>query len=221
MSPKKDPLHVWLRLCRAVTPLTDGLPDNPTSQELDIHCRPRTLEEMIATRPGNVVPWRDKTCSACSPQAAASRPGLSKLARNLGTPCGSAAPLCGMAAPFRRSAPVSSSSAPPGRLSLPGGAEEVGCLSPAPERRSLSAQQAAKPQIIVNRGQRSLDKPASRPPLHPRPELGYYRWAHFSLDRDGSGDIVWLSYKSAGERAYAWQADNTAQRSQLGDGARH
>ncbi len=29
--------------------------DNPTSWELDIHCSPRSLEEMIATRPGNVV----------------------------------------------------------------------------------------------------------------------------------------------------------------------
>ena len=30
-------------------------PDNPTSWELDIHCSPRSLEEMIAARPGNVV----------------------------------------------------------------------------------------------------------------------------------------------------------------------
>ena len=30
-------------------------PDNPTSWELDIHCSPKSLEEMIAARPGNVV----------------------------------------------------------------------------------------------------------------------------------------------------------------------
>jgi predicted dehydrogenase len=30
-------------------------PDNPTSWELDIHCSPRSLEDMIAARPGNVV----------------------------------------------------------------------------------------------------------------------------------------------------------------------
>jgi predicted dehydrogenase len=30
-------------------------PDNPTHWELDIHCSPRSLEEMIAARPGNVV----------------------------------------------------------------------------------------------------------------------------------------------------------------------
>src|SRR5208282_2985888 len=30
-------------------------PDNPTRWELDIHCSPRSLEEMIAARPGNVV----------------------------------------------------------------------------------------------------------------------------------------------------------------------
>ena len=30
-------------------------PVNPTSWELDIHCSPRSLEEMIAARPGNVV----------------------------------------------------------------------------------------------------------------------------------------------------------------------
>jgi predicted dehydrogenase len=30
-------------------------PDNPTSWELDIHCSPRSLEEMVAARPGNVV----------------------------------------------------------------------------------------------------------------------------------------------------------------------
>jgi len=30
-------------------------PGNPTSWELDIHCSPRSLEEMIAVRPGNVV----------------------------------------------------------------------------------------------------------------------------------------------------------------------
>jgi len=28
---------------------------NPTSWELDVHCSPRSLEEMLATRPGNVV----------------------------------------------------------------------------------------------------------------------------------------------------------------------
>ena len=30
-------------------------PDNPTRWELDIHCSPRPLEEMVAARPGNVV----------------------------------------------------------------------------------------------------------------------------------------------------------------------
>jgi predicted dehydrogenase len=30
-------------------------PDNPTNWELDIHCSPYSLEEMIAARPGNVV----------------------------------------------------------------------------------------------------------------------------------------------------------------------
>jgi len=30
-------------------------PENPTTWELDIHCSPRPLEEMVAARPGNVV----------------------------------------------------------------------------------------------------------------------------------------------------------------------
>ena len=49
-------------------------------------------------------------------------------------------------------------SAPSGRLSLPDGAEGVGWGSPAPERRSLSAQQAAKPQVIGKSPGRNLDK---------------------------------------------------------------
>ena len=59
-------------------------------------------------------------------------------------------------------------SAPAGRLSLPGGAEEVCQDTRATERRSLSAQRAAEPQVAAQRSERDLDKhgaPARRLPL--------------------------------------------------------
>jgi hypothetical protein len=54
--------------------------------------------------------------------------------------------------------PISSPSAPSGRLSLPDGAEGVGWGSPTTERPSLSAQQAAKPQVICHSPDRDMDK---------------------------------------------------------------
>jgi len=50
-------------------------------------------------------------------------------------------------------------SAQAGRLSLPAGAEEVVRETRATERRSLSAQRAAEPQVAARRIERGLDKP--------------------------------------------------------------
>src|SRR5208283_4689668 len=66
--------------------------------------------------------------------------------------------LQGKAPTFRPSVPIVSPSAPPGRLSLPGGAEGVGWCYPGSERQSLSAQQAAKPQMAPRLFDRNLDK---------------------------------------------------------------
>jgi hypothetical protein len=57
----------------------------------------------------------------------------------------------------------SSSSAPAERLSLPAGAEEVGQDTRATERRSLSAQRAAEPQVAARRSERDLDKHGAPP----------------------------------------------------------
>jgi hypothetical protein len=48
-----------------------------------------------------------------------------------------------------------------------------------------------------------------------------YNFPHFSLDRAESADIIRLPYKCARGNVSAWQAPFTAQKSQLGDGARY
>jgi hypothetical protein len=60
---------------------------------------------------------------------------------------------------FLANADPSSSSAPAGRLSLPAGAEEVLQELRLSERQSLSANQAAQPQIILGIVERNSDKP--------------------------------------------------------------
>jgi RND family efflux transporter MFP subunit len=77
---------------------------------------------------------------------------------------GSAAPLCGKPPAFRPAPDPSSSSAQAERLSLPACAEEVLQDTCPSERRSLSAQQAAEPQVIAARIERNLDKPERRSP---------------------------------------------------------
>jgi hypothetical protein len=72
--------------------------------------------------------------------------------------------LCGRAMPFRPSPHILSSSTPPGRHSLPGGVEELSWWSPATERRSLSAQQAAEPHVAPQSPDGNLDKPGFAPP---------------------------------------------------------
>jgi len=58
--------------------------------------------------------------------------------------------LCGKASPFRAILRLLfSASAPAGRLSLPAGGEKVLQDAGAPERRSLSAQQAAEPLVTA------------------------------------------------------------------------
>jgi hypothetical protein len=51
------------------------------------------------------------------------------------------------------------------RLSLPAGEERVWSGHPPTERQSLSAQQAAKPHVLVCGFERSLDKPGAELPL--------------------------------------------------------
>ena len=72
---------------------------------------------------------------------------------------GSAALTCGKPPAFRQMLAYSPSSAQAGRLSLPACAEEFTQEASPSERRSLSASQAAEPQVIVERVGRNLDKP--------------------------------------------------------------
>ena len=91
--------------------------------------------------------------------------GLSKSrARSDGFPTqadgsgGSAAPTCGKALAFREMSPPLSPSAQAGRLSLPACAEGKVQDALRSERQSLSASQAAEPQVVVNGIERNLDK---------------------------------------------------------------
>ena len=54
--------------------------DHPTNWELDIHCSPRSLEEMIAARPGNVVVLAGRNRSKISKIKASLEAGLNVLA---------------------------------------------------------------------------------------------------------------------------------------------
>jgi uncharacterized protein (TIGR00297 family) len=73
---------------------------------------------------------------------------LPKSANHVGTQSGSAAPTCGKP-PASRSMPhPMSTSAQAGRLSLPACAEVVDHGARPPERQSLSASQAAEPQVV-------------------------------------------------------------------------
>jgi hypothetical protein len=95
---------------------------------------------------------------------------LSKLGAHASAECGCATPLCGKPVAFRAMPNPWSSSAQAGRLSLPACAEEVLQDARPAERRSLSAQQAAKPHVIVNRIERNLEKPDMLPSA-PRAEF--------------------------------------------------
>jgi hydrogenase maturation protein HypF len=85
-------------------------------------------------------------------------PGLPELPAHADARSGSAAVTCGKPLAFRPVPPPSPSSTPSGRLSLPDGVEEVVQDARPSERRSLSASQAAEPQVVVNRLDRSLGK---------------------------------------------------------------
>jgi len=78
---------------------------------------------------------------------------------------GFAAPPCGKPAAFRPMPPPLSSSAQAGRLSPPACAEEILHDARPSERRSLSANQAAEPQVIDDGVEHNLDKPRACPTL--------------------------------------------------------
>jgi transcription-repair coupling factor len=90
--------------------------------------------------------------------------GLSKLATHASPPSGSAAPPCGKPPAFRPMLAPSPSSAQAGRPSLPACAEEVLQDPRRAERQSLSAHQAAEPQVIIEETERNLDEPQQSPP---------------------------------------------------------
>src|SRR5208337_2822391 len=85
--------------------------------------------------------------------------GLSKLAIPVSAQRGSAAPICGKPPTFRPIPHLSFSSAQAGRLGLPACAEQVLWERHRSERPSLSACQAAEPQVIRGYSARNLDKP--------------------------------------------------------------
>ena len=77
---------------------------------------------------------------------------------------GSAALTCGKPPAFRPEPDSSSScSSPAGKLSLPAGEEEGFQDTGAAERQSLSASQAAEPQVIPDGIAGNSDKPAPKP----------------------------------------------------------
>jgi hypothetical protein len=90
-------------------------------------------------------------------------PGLAELGSHAGLRSGSAAPPCGKPPAFRPMPAPLSFSAQAGRLSLPACAEEVVQGADPSERRSLSANQAAEPQVLVDPSERILDKPGACP----------------------------------------------------------
>ena len=83
---------------------------------------------------------------------------LSKLGTHASAGRGSAALPCGKPAAFRPTAQAVSSSGRAGRLCLPARPEEIIQHARVSERRSLSAQQAAEPQVIAHRIACNLDK---------------------------------------------------------------
>ena len=85
---------------------------------------------------------------------------LSRLASSSSGPRGFAR-FCAESLWLSRPIPLhTSSSAQAGRLSLPACAEEAGQGRSATERRSLSAQQKAEPQVNVRPIERNVDKTA-------------------------------------------------------------
>jgi hypothetical protein len=90
--------------------------------------------------------------------------GVSRLASHASVEGGSAAPTCGKPLAFRPILDPSSISAQAGRLSLPACAEEVLQDARPSERRSLSASQAAEPQVIVHQIERNSDKGGAASP---------------------------------------------------------
>jgi len=87
--------------------------------------------------------------SVGSPSTAGFAAGVSRLASHASAQGGSAAPTCGKPPAFRPMITPSISSAQAGRLSLPACAEEVLQDARPSERRSLSASQAAGPQLAL------------------------------------------------------------------------
>jgi uncharacterized protein (TIGR00297 family) len=86
-------------------------------------------------------------------------PQVPNSVAHIGTQSGSAAPTCGKPPAFRPALhPSSSSSAQAGRPSLPACAEEVAHGAHPSERRSLSASQAAKPQVLADKVDRYSEK---------------------------------------------------------------
>ena len=92
------------------------------------------------------------------------RPEPSKVPAH-GAHSGSAALTCGKPPAFRLMPPPSSSSAQAGSLRLPACAEEVVQGAPPSERRSLSASQAAEPQVVADGNERGLGQRGHRPTL--------------------------------------------------------
>jgi ribonuclease R len=78
---------------------------------------------------------------------------------------GSAAPLSGKPPAFRVVPCAAASSPRAGRLSLPARGEELFQYGRPAERRSLSAQHAAKPQVDVDQAGRDLEKLGASAPL--------------------------------------------------------
>ena len=104
------------------------------------------LQQAADTRPAQAVPLDGVN------------PPLSKLETPSSAQRGSAALLCGKPPAFRPVPQPPSSSTQAGRLSLPACAEEILQDARPSERQSLSASQAAEPQVIVHQIERNLDK---------------------------------------------------------------
>jgi transcription-repair coupling factor len=96
--------------------------------------------------------------------------GLSKLAAHASPQSGSVRQPTEKPSAFRPMLAPSPSSAQAGRPSLPACAEEVLQNPRRSERQSLSAHQAAEPQVIIEKTERNLDEP-QQSPLLPGHEL--------------------------------------------------
>jgi hypothetical protein len=121
-------------------------------------------------------------------QAAGRRSALTALISPSGRRCQRLCRLtCGKPVAFRPIPAVPSSSALAGRLSLP--ASAVVLLARPAERQSLSASQAAKPQVVADANQRNLDKPGPRYSLRPTPRDESPKRRR---PRAGGGPLPWI-----------------------------